>query len=146
MLLQLAYCSKRCFPVGESDPELADILATASRRNASDHITGCLGYGKSWFFQVLEGEESRVRQTLSRIGRDPRHSDIRLMAERSVRARSFPEWSMASVDMTASSSPYLSDIVRSGRLNPEQMAPEQILLVLMDLADELRLRRSTPLR
>jgi hypothetical protein len=44
--------------------------------------------------KILEGEERAVRELYTRIASDPRHRNARLMLDREVPCRAFPEWSM----------------------------------------------------
>jgi hypothetical protein len=76
------------------EAELPAILETAVRRNAQDGITGMLLYSGGNIMQVLEGEESAVRATYSRIGKDPRHRNLVLLSDDEISERSFANWSM----------------------------------------------------
>lgn len=52
------------------------------------------------FIQVLEGEETKVREAYDRIKQDPRHHSITLSNESSVKQRNFTSWSMGIKSMT----------------------------------------------
>ncbi len=52
------------------------------------------GGGRS-VFQALEGEEADVAAVFLRINADPRHSHVRMLAERTVTVREFGTWAMA---------------------------------------------------
>lgn len=89
---QLLYVSSTA-----DEPSLDDLdqVLTASRRNnAMLGITGLLLFIDGGFLQILEGEERAVRELYTRIANDPRHRNARLMLDREVPVRSFPEWSM----------------------------------------------------
>jgi hypothetical protein len=73
---------------------LRSVLAVSQRNNLRDGLTGFLIFDRVHFFQILEGEADRIMATFNRIQKDPRHSEVTLMARREVRARSFPQWSM----------------------------------------------------
>ncbi len=88
---------------------LRDILETAVARNAGEDVTGLLVYGEmsmlpgipGLFVQWLEGPEAAVRRLFASIARDPRHTEIELLADGPSRAvsgadvRLFPAWAMA---------------------------------------------------
>ena len=89
---QLLYVSNTVDELGLGD---LDHVLTASRRNNSMMgITGLLLFIDGGFLQMLEGEERAVRELYTRITSDPRHRNTRLMLDREVPCRAFPEWSM----------------------------------------------------
>jgi Sensors of blue-light using FAD len=140
-LAQLIYSSKITIDAPSREKELASILETAVRMNNAAHITGCLGHSTDWFLQVLEGEQDDVLQTFLRIEQDHRHSDVKILVNRDIRGRSFPNWSMAFVDLNDAASVYLADYGINGQLSPELTPPSQLQLILMELADRQRLKR-----
>ncbi len=134
---QLIYCSRPSAPVGGQQEALASIMDTAARINSHNEITGCLGHSRDWFIQVIEGPEAAVTETYTRIGRDTRHSDVRILLTREIRNRSFPEWSMASVSLDEAAPFGVVDTVMS----PETTPPLQLLMWLMNKADKMRMKR-----
>jgi Sensors of blue-light using FAD len=90
-LFQMIYASR---PFGFDDLILVGILATASRNNPRDGITGALICREDLFVQLLEGPEEQVRNRLKSIERDDRHADIAMLFEGEVEARMFPDWAM----------------------------------------------------
>jgi hypothetical protein len=46
------------------------------------------------FVQVIEGDPDHVGQTMDRIRADRRHTDIKVILDRSVLSRQFGDWSM----------------------------------------------------
>lgn len=89
---QLLYVS-RTSP-GLTATELDGILTGSRRRNALLGITGLLLYIDGGFLQLLEGEEQPLRELYGRIAADRRHWELRLMLDREMRSRAFPEWHM----------------------------------------------------
>lgn len=69
----IVYSSTR---VGMNDEEVIRLLLESARRNHAFEIAGELWFGETRFFQVLEGEPTRVRQLFANLQRDPRHQDI----------------------------------------------------------------------
>jgi len=89
---QLLYVSNTAQPVSVGD--LDDILTASRRNNAQLGITGLLLFIDDGFLQVLEGEESAVREVYARVASDPRHGNATVMLDREIPVRAFPEWSM----------------------------------------------------
>ena len=79
---------------------LLGILAKAREKNARLGITGMLLYKDGNFLQLLEGEESLVRDVYATIARDTRHFDSMIMMEEAVSERMFTEWSMGFHDLS----------------------------------------------
>jgi hypothetical protein len=94
-LFRIAYDSVVALPFGEAgEAELRRMMETAQRRNAEAGITGVLRFDGAYFLQVLEGPRAAVEETMARIRRDPRHTDIRLLSAGPLERRDFAEWSM----------------------------------------------------
>lgn len=85
-----------------SAEDLHDIHRAARELNAIDGITGLLVFNGTHFLQIVEGAEDAIDDLLDRLRRDPRHSAIEVRDERMVDARSFPDWSMELVRVSAS--------------------------------------------
>jgi hypothetical protein len=82
------------------DPaELREMLKESDARNKEAGITGMLLYKDGQFMQVLEGPGEAVTTTFSRISKDPRHHDIKVLLQGAVQERRFPAWSMAFRDL-----------------------------------------------
>ncbi|PIV73172.1 MAG: hypothetical protein COW55_14000 [Rhodobacteraceae bacterium CG17_big_fil_post_rev_8_21_14_2_50_65_11] len=90
-LIGMAYCSRA---TQFSFDEVDEILQVSRRNNARDGLTGALVYDNTTFLQWLEGGEAEIRDVFSRISRDSRHGDIKLLTVRSLAGRWFPDWSM----------------------------------------------------
>lgn len=73
---------------------LDDLLTASRRNNALMGITGLLLFIDGGFLQIMEGEERAIRELYARITNDPRHHNLRLMLDREVPVRAFPDWSM----------------------------------------------------
>lgn len=77
-----------------SAEELVALLSTARERNAADGLSGMLLYASQSFLQLLEGGHDAVASTFARISADPRHTHLRVLADREADAPLFPDWSM----------------------------------------------------
>jgi hypothetical protein len=65
--------------------------------NAVDGVTGLLVFDGVRFLQIVEGSE----EAIDSLRADPRHSAIEVRDERLVDERSFPDWSMELVRVSA---------------------------------------------
>jgi hypothetical protein len=74
---------------------LVVILMQARALNAQQQVTGALVYGDGQFMQIMEGEESVIKDLYARIAQDPRHHNVRKLAEGTTASRSFAQWSGA---------------------------------------------------
>lgn len=91
-LRQLFYASRVADAPGDID--IDKILRISRRNNRRLDVTGCLLYSGRHFAQVLEGRTDAVGELMARIGADPRHRGLKVIADRRIRQRDFPEWSM----------------------------------------------------
>ena len=101
-MFELAYCSIAKPDISASDIE--EILKTSQSFNKENNITGCLVYHNHEFVQILEGEESIVRELYSRIEKDNRHRNVTLLSTSSTNERIFTTWSMAYHEIDADDS------------------------------------------
>ena len=77
-----------------SDAQLMRMVLCARMANSSMGITGLLIYNKGTFFQIIEGEQKVVEDLYAKICLDPRHTEIVKVAQRPIKCRAFPSWSM----------------------------------------------------
>lgn len=134
-MIQLVYVSRSEIPVGGSMPALRTILSASQARNGSNDVTGYLIADGRSFFQILEGHPGDVRETFARIEADRRHSQIKLLATRSVFSRSFPEWSMGGWMATRDT---LGIFLRHGldaRYSHAEVTASQVLSLARELRD-----------
>ena len=97
-MFQLIYTSreKQAF-----DPlDLKSLLLHARIRNHEVGVTGILIYHSGMFLQVLEGEAAAVESIFSRVEKDARHHDIRVLGRNATagKRRMFGDWSMGFAD------------------------------------------------
>lgn len=84
-----------------TDGDLDDIHQTARHLNALDGVTGLLLFDGSRFLQIIEGAEAAIDNLVERLRRDPRHSAFEVRDERFVERRSFADWSMELLRVSA---------------------------------------------
>jgi hypothetical protein len=87
------------------DLDAADIEAihrTAREVNALEGITGLLIFNGTHFLQIIEGAPNAIDELVEKLRRDPRHNGLEVRDERTIEERSFPDWSMELVRVSAS--------------------------------------------
>jgi hypothetical protein len=98
-LKTLTYTSRARLDLGDED--LTAIHQSARHLNALDGITGLLLFDGSRFLQIVEGAEDAIDNLVERLRMDPRHSAFEVRDERYVERRSFPDWSMELLRVSA---------------------------------------------
>lgn len=98
MLQQIIYTSK-VHPDHDNLKSLEDILKKARTNNTKLGVTGLLVLDKGTFLQVLEGEEKALQFLYTKIEKDPRHSNLRLLLKQDIKEKEFGDWSMAFGDL-----------------------------------------------
>lgn len=96
--VRLLYVSRAVGP--QTTTMTTSILAQAQSHNQNQGITGVLCQGQGFFFQVIEGERSRVNALYRRISADARHQDVDLLHYEEINERRFGQWSMALVHLS----------------------------------------------
>ena len=104
-----------------SNEDLTAIHQAARHLNALDGISGLLVFDGKRFLQIVEGSEDAVDSLLARLRSDPRHSAVEVRDERRVDRRSFPDWSMELVQVSAG---YLSARPEIDSILPEPVSDE----------------------
>lgn len=90
---RLTYISR--FSRDLSPAEISKIGEISQRNNQRDQITGVLLCFNQIFFQILEGEETKIEKVYEKILVDHRHTDILcLKMENDIPERMFPDWDM----------------------------------------------------
>lgn len=74
--------------------DIAELVTECRVKNRKVGVTGMLMSEDDKFLQVLEGPEYLVRDLMSLIERDPRHDQVKVLAEEQITTRRFPDWSM----------------------------------------------------
>jgi hypothetical protein len=98
-LKTLTYTSRARLDLTERD--LGDIHETARHLNALDGVTGLLLFDGARFLQIIEGAEGAIDNLVERLRRDARHSAFEVRDERFVERRSFADWSMELLRVSA---------------------------------------------
>lgn len=98
-LKTLAYTSRARLDL--TDGDLNDIHQTARHLNALEGVTGLLLFDGSRFLQIVEGGEAAIDDLVERLRGDSRHSAFEVRDERFVEERSFADWSMELLRVSA---------------------------------------------
>lgn len=105
-LARIAYVSRRAR--GLSDREIVDAIVLPSmKRNRRTGITGRIWFDGRSFFQVIEGDGTEIRRLIGAIATDPRHTEMRIVADTIIEEFSFDRFEMRSGLGVASRAPAL---------------------------------------
>lgn len=96
-VFRLVYRSRTTVDRENRPAEIEEIFAASRRRNTDLGLSGALLVWRDTFVQVLEGDETRVRDLYATIASDPRHEQVETLDAAVVSARAFGQWSMAHV-------------------------------------------------
>ena len=90
MTFQLLYSSEASEELDEA--AIDELIETSRQRNVSKGISGLLIYVNRCFLQLLEGEESKVRELFDKIRNDARHSETFIYNEQRASQKAFGSW------------------------------------------------------
>ena len=107
-LCRAIYVSQAVGNAGSNLLSVAEILGVSERNNRRDRLTGVLLAHDGWFLQALEGSRTDIERLLTRLHKDPRHTDIRMLGFDTIKERSFAEWSMGQILVTPRIAPLVS--------------------------------------
>jgi hypothetical protein len=116
-LVHCIYCSassKGTF----SPSELQELLDQCRLNNAKLEITGILLYKDGSFFQILEGDETVVKNLFETIAKDKRHKKTTKIIVEPIEERSFANWTMGYPKLTTkelAQIPGLNDFYSHGK-------------------------------
>lgn len=90
--VMVIYTSKATDHLDKSDIE--SIIEISNENNKKHGITGALFFKDGYFLQFLEGPLHAIKDRLSIICNDTRHSDISIIMMTNIKGRMFKHWSM----------------------------------------------------
>ncbi len=108
-LHRVIYVSDAVSGAGSTLLSLVEILGVSDRNNRRDHLTGCLISHEGRFLQVIEGARGDIDMLLTRLRGDPRHTNLRLLADQPIAERRFDAWAMAQASATPEVAELLAD-------------------------------------
>ncbi|BAO54105.1 BLUF domain-containing protein [Nonlabens marinus] len=83
----ILYISRAADQLNEID--ILELLENSEYRNNKKGLNGILLYGEGSFLQVLEGEESLVKETFAKIEKDKRHDTLIVLFEEKAKEMVF---------------------------------------------------------
>ena len=105
-LIRLVYASRANFPAGTNNATLnadvARILMQSRKNNPANGLVGALYFGDGCFFQCLEGPAEAVDGLYTRLHRDPRHTDLKVLSRVAIDRLTFSKWFMKFVPNASS--------------------------------------------
>ena len=119
MLASLIYRSQI---IENVDKEMVlEVVENANHRNKKREISGLLFFDAPFFFQVLEGPQESIKALYMKILQDPRHSNVVLLIDETIKARQYPNLGMHFLDIEKIKSIDLSlaEYREKNHLNPE---------------------------
>ncbi|MBO9501329.1 BLUF domain-containing protein [Brevundimonas sp. A19_0] len=89
MLYRLTYVSDAMGSLGTSLLSMAHVLGVSEVNNRRDHLTGAIAIEAGHIVQVIEGTRIDIDRLMNRLTGDPRHANLRVLADRPVADRLF---------------------------------------------------------
>jgi hypothetical protein len=91
VLYRVIYASQAMGSTGTSTLSMAQILGASVVNNRRDSVTSALMVHQGWCLQGIEGGRHDIDRLMGRIRQDPRHRDVRVLSDKPIAARRFPE-------------------------------------------------------
>ena len=110
-LFRIIYVSDAVGAAGEGLMPLIDIIGVSDRNNRRDQLTGVLLRHGGRFLQSIEGARVDIDRLMGRLAQDRRHANLRVLVDRPIVARAFPDWAMARIDMTPADQAKLVEVL-----------------------------------
>ena len=93
-MYQFCYASQSTSSKSNLLDDLTNILAEARDFNHRYGVSGVLYFADGYFFQCLEGEKNILEKLIQKLGKDPRHHQIKLFEMYKIDQPSFYDWEM----------------------------------------------------
>ncbi len=135
MIYQLIYHS-HFMPVGAGPSStIRSILRASEVNNLREDITGFLIFDKSSFIQILEGDQAAVLAAYERIGDDPRHAHLTILATRWLATRDFDGWTMGGHIAADETCDIYARHGVAGGLDPAALGAPRVVALARDLLE-----------
>jgi hypothetical protein len=123
----LLYVSRRL----ATDEDVRAIVEASLSRNRSLGVTGALMATKLHFAQYLEGAPGAVRDLMTSIRADGRHTDVTVFLDAGLERRRFQNWWLAYAGASSYVDQHLSRLIR--KVSPETTIQQiQVVLTMME--------------
>lgn len=93
-IIQLCYASKRVDHGNDLLDDLREILIKSRLYNKEKNICGVLYYAHGYYFQCIQGEAESIIELYSKIIKDYRHNEIKLIQNKLIEKKCFNKWAM----------------------------------------------------
>ena len=145
-LHRLIYVSRWSNGLGDDlEAGLRRIVMTSMGNNRLVDVTGLLVAHEGWFLQVLEGPAPAVSALVARIGRDPRHRELKVLASGPEDARMFQDWNMAGAKLGLDAEPLLTELGQIARFQGHSLDADAALKLLTFAGENERRRERASL-
>ncbi len=125
---QIIYVSKKLSQL--TDSEIETIAAQAQQFNSVIGVTGVLISVGEYFYQLLEGEEEQLIQLMSKIELDPRHEEVKVVFQATIKQRDFANWSMKFINLAKQDVPeMLIKIAQMDNVKPEVISGLKYMMI-----------------
>lgn len=91
MLYRVIFTSECVGTTGRSALSVAQILGVSERNNRRDEIGGVMLFHGGRVFQMVEGMRADVDRLLTRLAKDGRHRDLKILGDRPILQRRLRE-------------------------------------------------------
>lgn len=119
----------------DSLSEMNKILEVALSRNSANGVTGALMFNEGKFTQVLEGDQDAVKKIFDSIQRDPRHTDVSVLATQTARARRFSSWAMAFVGTSSAARAYYNNYTVTTPLFAKTVQQDKLCQLMLEMIE-----------
>ncbi len=134
MFQRAIYVSDAVGTAGGSILSIAQILGVSDSNNRRDHLTGVLIFHRGQFMQVIEGARVDVDRLIKRLGRDPRHTNLRFLTNGPADSRQYGLCPMAQVEVRDEIADLIGDRTLDVLTRPQIEAVFLAAVALNDLA------------
>jgi len=91
VLYRVIYASEAVGSTGVSTLSIAQILGVSERNNRRDDITAAVMFHDGWCLHGIEGRRMDVDRLMRRIREDRRHQNVRVISDKPIMGRRFPD-------------------------------------------------------
>ena len=92
LLYRLVFVSEMIDGIGTDVQSVAEILGASERNNRRDEISSAMMFYEGEAAQMAEGARGDLDRLLTRLSKDPRHRNIRILEDRPVMQRRMRDW------------------------------------------------------
>ena len=129
-LQSLIYVSDSTLSMPRDEWQIDAIVRESQHRNKTLTVTGALMFTYANFAQVLEGPPLSIEELMHDIGKDLRHTNVRVLDVEEIARRRFSRWSMAYIGPPDLMEQVLAPVLQPKTSLSDPTAPRQLRAVL----------------